>query len=319
MLRKGTERSNARRRALRLRRRLGLAPRGITLLACAAVLVAGTGAAYGATVPALASARGERIPHVARRAKTVLGSTTGYVWASILDSALFGTGEASGSEGATQTVTLADGKTIVLTNVRNVTRLTNANVNTLAAKAEEKAAEKAEGKQDAGGSTSSKGDGASGGSGSDSSSGSNSGSNQGGSGSGSSGDQSGSGSGSSGGSSGGSSSDTRPKPTEAEEAQMHDWLVAKANALNGYVASVNAAVSTYNATGDISTCDNLANELFYIRCEFGRQTFSPRSVWYSQFANLWGAYTNLDIYVGRYGEDQDALATFNAKVAAINL
>ena len=307
MLRKGTKRSGARRRALRLRRSLGLAPRGATLLACAAALSVGATGVYGATLPALASARAERTPHVERHGKSALGSTTGYVWASILDGALFGMPDTGSDGAAPQTVTLANGETIVLTSVKNMSALTSANVTQLAAKAEQKAAENTGGGQGSGAGSSDKGG--------DTGSGTGDGA----------GSSDGSGQGSSGGQGGqsdsGATDDSNQsnRPSAESEAQIHAWLVTKANALNGYVASVNAAVATYNATGDISTCDSLADELFYIRCEFGRQTFSTRSVWYSQFANLWGAYTNLDIYVGRYGEDQDALATFNAKMAAISL
>lgn len=68
--------------------------------------------------------------------------------------------------------------------------------------------------------------------------------------------------------------------------------------LDDYVARANSAVTTYNATGDTGPCDNLANDMFVIRAEFGRQTFSPHSKWYRQYANLWGCYTNLCQWVG---------------------
>ena len=53
--------------------------------------------------------------------------------------------------------------------------------------------------------------------------------------------------------------------------------------------------------------------------EFGRQTFSPRSKWYQQYANLWGCYTNLCQWVGHYGDDDVALGNFNNNVAALAL
>lgn len=89
--------------------------------------------------------------------------------------------------------------------------------------------------------------------------------------------------------------------------------------LDGYVSRANSAVSTYNATGDTGPCDSLANDMFVIRAEFGRQTFSPKSKWYQQYANLWGCYTNLCQWVGHYGDDDVALNNFNAKVTAIAL
>ena len=89
--------------------------------------------------------------------------------------------------------------------------------------------------------------------------------------------------------------------------------------LDGYVSRANSAVSTYNATGDTGPCDSLANDMFVIRAEFGRQTFSPHSTWYRQYANLWGCYTNLCQWVGHYGDDDIALNNFNNSLAAIAL
>ena len=89
--------------------------------------------------------------------------------------------------------------------------------------------------------------------------------------------------------------------------------------LDGYVSRANSAVSTYNATGDIGPCDTLANDMFVIRAEFGRQRFSTKSKWYRQYANLWGCYTNLCQWVGHYGDDDVALNNFNTNVAAIAL
>ena len=89
--------------------------------------------------------------------------------------------------------------------------------------------------------------------------------------------------------------------------------------LDGYVARANSVVSTYNATGDTGPCDTLANDMFVIRAEFGRQRFSIKSKWYRQYANLWGCYTNLCQWVGHYGNDDVALNNFNTNVAAIAL
>ena len=72
-------------------------------------------------------------------------------------------------------------------------------------------------------------------------------------------------------------------------------------------------------TGDTGPCDSLANDMFVIRAEFGRQTFSPQSKWYRQYANLWGCYANLCQWVGHYGDDNVALNNFNTNVAAIAL
>lgn len=105
----------------------------------------------------------------------------------------------------------------------------------------------------------------------------------------------------------------------AEEESIHSWLVAKYNMLDGYVSRANDVVSTYNSTGDPRPCDSLVGEMFVIRAEFGRQTFSPRSRWYQQYANLWGCYTNLCQWVGHYGDDDVALGNFNNNVAALAL
>ncbi|MCI6968822.1 MAG: hypothetical protein SPE29_06540, partial [Collinsella sp.] len=148
--------------------------------------------------------------------------------------------------------------------------------------------------------------------------------------SGSSSDSSGGGSGSGSASGGGSSSDGSTDGgaggdtgsgglSAAEEESIHSWLVTKYNMLDGYVARANSVVSTYNATGDTGPCDSLTNDMFVIRAEFGRQTFSPKSKWYQQYANLWGCYTNLCQWVGHYGDDDVALNNFNTKVAAIAL
>ena len=105
----------------------------------------------------------------------------------------------------------------------------------------------------------------------------------------------------------------------AEEESIHSWLVTKYNMLDGYVSRANEVVSTYNSTGDPRPCDSLVGEMFVIRAEFGRQTFSPKSKWYQQYANLWGCYTNLCQWVGHYGDDDVALSNFNNNVAALAL
>lgn len=149
-----------------------------------------------------------------------------------------------------------------------------------------------------------------------------------GSGTGSAGSDGGSGSGSASGggsSSGGSTDGGAGGDTDsgglsaAEEERIHNWLVTKYNMLDDYVARAKSAVSTYNATGDTGPCDSLANDMFVIRAEFGRQTFSPHSKWYRQYANLWGCYTNLCQWVGHYGDDDIALNNFNNSLAAIAL
>ena len=110
-----------------------------------------------------------------------------------------------------------------------------------------------------------------------------------------------------------------PLASAAEEESIHSWLVTKYNMLDGYVSRANEVVSTYNSTGDPRPCDSLVGEMFVIRAEFGRQTFSPKSKWYQQYANLWGCYTNLCQWVGHYGDDDVALNNFNTNVAAIAL
>lgn len=309
--------NRARRTGSRLRRTLGLAPRAVVLMSCSCALALAAVAGYGATLPGMVEAREERTPHIERKGESSLGTTTGYVWARVLDGTLFAPSGAAGADGSDAKVTLENGTTILISSIKGTDALAATSVSKLVASAEKQLS----GQQGQGGSSSkdtstSTGDhaGAEGGTGGQ---GTSAGGASSGSGSGSGSDGGSNSGGSTGGGSG--SSDARPRPSAEEENNMHAWLVAKANALNGYVARVNAAVSTYNATGDTSACDNLANELFFMRGEFGRQTFSPQSVWYSQFSNLWGAYTHLDIYVGHYGEDAGALATFNEKVAAIAL
>ena len=64
--------------AVRIRRRLGLAPRAYVLLSCSLVLVIAGVSAYGMTVPSMVQAHAERELHIGRKAKSDLGTTTGY-------------------------------------------------------------------------------------------------------------------------------------------------------------------------------------------------------------------------------------------------
>ena len=285
--------------AVRMRRRLGLAPRACVLLSCSLVLAIAGVSAYGMTVPSMVQAHAARELHIGRRAKSDLGTTTGYTWASVVSHVVFGGDDADGSEASDNEVTLANGKTIVLTNTKVITRLSNNSVASVINKTEQQKDHDTQQSGKPGGSDGS-------GSGSDST----------GAGGGSS-----SGSASGGGSTGGGAGDDANSSglSAAEEESIHGWLVTKYNMLDGYVTRANSAVSTYNATGDIGPCDTLANDMFVIRAEFGRQRFSTKSKWYRQYANLWGCYTNLCQWVGHYGDDDVALNNFNTNVAAIAL
>lgn len=285
--------------AVRMRRRLGLAPRACVLLSCSLVLVIAGVSAYGMTVPSMVQAHAARELHIGRRAKSDLGTTTGYTWASVVSHVVFGGEDADGSEASDNEVTLANGKTIVLTNTKVITKLSNNSVASVINKAEQQKDQDSQQTGKPGGSDGS-------GSGSDST----------GAGGGSS-----SGSTSGGGSTGGGAGDDANSGglSAAEEESIHSWLVTKYNMLDGYVARANSVVSTYNATGDTGPCDTLANDMFVIRAEFGRQRFSTKSKWYRQYANLWGCYTNLCQWVGHYGNDDVALNNFNTNVAAIAL
>ena len=289
---------------VRVRRRLGLAPRAYVLLSCSLVLVIAGVSAYGMTVPSMVQAHAARELHIGRRAKSDLGTTTGYTWASVVSHVVFGGDDADSSEASDNEVTLANGKTIVLTNTKVITKLSNNSVASVINKTEQQKDHDTQQSGKPGGS-----DGA--GSGSDST-GASGGSN--------SGSASGGGSAIGGSTSGGTSGDTNSSGlTAAEEESIHSWLVTKYNMLDGYVSRANSAVSTYNTTGDTGPCDTLANDMFVIRAEFGRQRFSTKSKWYRQYANLWGCYTNLCQWVGHYGDDDVALNNFNTNVAAIAL
>ena len=285
--------------AVRMRRRLGLAPRACVLLSCSLVLAIAGVSAYGMTVPSMVQAHAARELHIGRRAKSDLGTTTGYTWASVVSHVVFGGDDTNSSEASDNEVTLANGKTIVLTNTKVITKLSNNSVASVINKTEQQKDHDTQQSGKPGGSN-----------------GSDSGSDSTGAGGGSS-----SGSASGGGSTGGNTGGDADSGglSAAEEATIHSWLVTKYNMLDGYVSRANSAVSTYNATGDIGPCDTLANDMFVIRAEFGRQRFSTKSKWYRQYANLWGCYTNLCQWVGHYGDDDVALNNFNTNVAAIAL
>lgn len=290
--------------AVRMWRRLGLAPRAYVLLSCSLALVVAGVSAYGLAVPPMVQARTARELRMGHKAKSDLGTTTGYAWASVVTHVVFGVDDAGSAEAPDNEVTLANGKTIVLINTKVITKLSNNSVASVVNKAEQ---QKEQDTQQAGKPGGSDGSG----------SGTGSAGSDGGSGSGSaSGGGSSSGGSTDGGAGGGTSSGGL---SAAEEERIHNWLVTKYNMLDGYVARANSVVSTYNATGDTGPCDSLANDMFVIRAEFGRQTFSPKSKWYRQYANLWGCYTNLCQWVGHYGDDDVALNNFNTKVAAIAL
>ena len=252
----------------------------------------------------MVQAHAARELHIGRKAKSDLGTTTGYTWASVVSHVVFGGDDADGPETADNEVTLANGKTIVLTNTKVITKLSNNSVASVVNKAEQQKEQDTQQTGKPGGS-----DGSGSGTGSSSSGG--------GSGSGSA---SGGGSSSGGSTDGGTGGDAGSGGlSAAEEESIHSWLVTKYNMLDGYVARANSVVSTYNATGDTGPCDTLANDMFVIRAEFGRQRFSTKSKWYRQYANLWGCYTNLCQWVGHYGDDDVALNSFNTNVAAIAL
>lgn len=289
--------------AVRMRRRLGLAPRACVLLSCSLVLVVAGVSAYGMMVPSMVQAHAARELHIGRKAKSDLGTTTGYTWASVVSHVVFGVDPADEGEAPDNEVTLANGKTIVLTNTKIIHHLSDNSVSAVVNKTEQQKGQDTQQSGKPGGSGSS-------GSSSDSSNSS------GGSGSGSASGGSGSNS-STGGSTDGDTGSGGL--SAAEEESIHSWLVTKYNMLDGYVARANSVVSTYNATGDTGPCDTLANDMFVIRAEFGRQRFSTKSKWYRQYANLWGCYTNLCQWVGHYGDDDVALNNFNTNVAAIAL
>ena len=123
--------------AVRMRRRLGLAPRACVLLSCSLVLVVAGVSAYGMTVPSMVQAHAARELHIGRKAKSDLGTTTGYTWASVVSHVVFGGDDADGPETADNEVTLANGKTIVLANTKVITKLSNNSVASVVNKAEQ--------------------------------------------------------------------------------------------------------------------------------------------------------------------------------------
>lgn len=293
--------------AVRMRRRLGLAPRAYVLLSCSLALVVAGVSAYGLAVPPMVQARTARELRVGHKAKSDLGHHNRIRLASVVTHVVFGVDDAGSAEAPDNEIALANGKTIVLTNTKIIHHLSDNSVSAVVNKAEQQKGQDTQQSGKPGGSgspgSSSDSSNSSGGSGS----GSGSGSTSGGSG----------GNSSTGGSTGGNTNSSGL--SAAEEESIHSWLVTKCNMLDGYVSRANSAVSTYNATGDTGPCDSLANDMFVIRAEFGRQTFSPQSKWYRQYANLWGCYTNLCQWVGHYGDDNVALNNFNTNVAEIAL
>lgn len=87
--------------AVRMRRRLDLAPRAYVLLSCSLVLVMAGVTAYGMTVPSMMQAHTAREPRVGHEVKSDLGTTTGYAWASVVAHIVFGTDDADGAEART--------------------------------------------------------------------------------------------------------------------------------------------------------------------------------------------------------------------------
>ena len=123
--------------AVRMRRRLGLAPRAYALLSCSLVLVIAGVSVYGMTVPSMMQAHAAREPRVGHEVKSDLGTTTGYAWASVVAHIVFGTDDANGAEAPDNEVTLANGKTIVLTNTKIIDRLSNNSVAATVSKVEQ--------------------------------------------------------------------------------------------------------------------------------------------------------------------------------------
>ena len=100
---------------VRMRRRLGLAPRTYALLSCSLALVVAGVSAYGMTVPSMVQAHAAREAHVGSKAKGDLGTTTGYAWASVVAHVVFGVDDADGAEAPDNEVTLPNEAFTVLT------------------------------------------------------------------------------------------------------------------------------------------------------------------------------------------------------------
>lgn len=122
---------------VRMRRRLGLTPRACVLLSCSLALVIAGVSAYGMTVPSMVQAHAARELHIGRKAKSDLGTTAGYTWASVVSHVVFGGDDADSPETSDNEVTLANGKTIVLTNTKIITKLSNNSVASVINKAEQ--------------------------------------------------------------------------------------------------------------------------------------------------------------------------------------
>ena len=114
--------------AVRMRRRLGLAPRAYVLLSCSLALVVAGVSAYGLAVPPMVQARTARELRMGHKAKSDLGTTTGYAWASVVTHVVFDVDDAGGADAPDNEITLANGKTIVLTNTKIIDRLSNNSV-----------------------------------------------------------------------------------------------------------------------------------------------------------------------------------------------
>ena len=106
--------------AVRMRRRLGLAPRAYVLLSCSLVLVIAGVSAYGMTVPSMVQAHAARELHIGRKTKSDLGTTTGFAWASVVGRTVFGVDPADEGERASNEITLANGKTMLAVEIRRL-------------------------------------------------------------------------------------------------------------------------------------------------------------------------------------------------------
>lgn len=123
--------------AVRMRRRLGLPPRAYVLLSCSLALVVAGVSAYGLAVPPMVQARAARELRVGHKAKSDLGTTTGYAWANVVTHVVFGVDDAGGAEAPDNEIALANGKTIVLTNTKIVHHLSDNSVSAVVNKAEQ--------------------------------------------------------------------------------------------------------------------------------------------------------------------------------------
>lgn len=122
--------------AVRMRRRLGLAPRAYVLLSCSLALVVAGVSAYGLAVPPMVQARTARELRVGHKAKSDLGTTTGYAWASLVTHVVFGVDDAGSAEAPDSEIALANGKTIVLTDTKIIHHLSDNSVSAVVNKAE---------------------------------------------------------------------------------------------------------------------------------------------------------------------------------------